>query len=239
MRITNSRKNELQQIINDTGLSLDDFDISGQNEIYEIRFTKNYFEFLIKKERANQYYSTYKTISSKASLAFQGGWEKMLPIYTKWLIDIKEDMNYEPKKLIKEERKFSTVIKKMSSRFIRIYNQANIAEQNNLSEICGLGYRKAFEILLKDYLIKKNPEEEHETIRTMMVSQCIAKYVTSDEIKLLSHRVFWLGNDHAHYTKKWNGKTLSDLKKLINLAVNWIEIHEELLRVQKEMPKRK
>lgn len=239
MRITNTRKSELKRSIKQIGLNESQFSFSGENEIYLIKSNDDYFDFDIKKESSDQYYAGYRTITSKSKIGFRGSWVKMKVIFEKWLNDIKVDIEHSPNPLKVEERTFSSLIKRMSSRFIKIYNQALIAEKNNLNEICGLGYRKAFEILLKDYLIKKNSTSEHEKIKIMPVSQCINSYVTSDEIKLLSHRVFWLGNDHAHYIKKWKGKSLKDLKKLIDLAINWIEIHEELLKVQKSMPKGK
>ena len=62
----------------------------------------------------------------------------------------------------------------------------------------------------------------------MPISSCINEYVTNDEIKLLAHRVLWLGNDHAHYLKKWKGKTLTDLKNLIELTIKWIVMKDEL-----------
>lgn len=239
MRITNKRKNELKKIIEEVGLQLSYFTLTGENENFYLKFNNDYFDFAIEKESSYQFYVSYKTVSSKDSTDSRVSWDKLKLLFTSWLKGIKEDIENAPKQLKVEERNFSPLIKKMSIRFTRIYNQALIAEENDLTEICGLGYRKAFEFLLKDYIIKKNLKSEHEKIKTMFVSQCIDNYVTSDEIKLLSHRVFWIGNDHAHYIKKWKGKTLSDLKKLINLAIKWIEIKEELLKVEKSMPKGK
>ena len=36
--------------------------------------------------------------------------------------------------------------------FLTIYNQSLSAEDNNLDQIAGIGYRKALEFLIKDYL---------------------------------------------------------------------------------------
>ena len=54
-----------------------------------------------------------------------------------------------PKKKI-----FSDTIKGVSSSFEEIYNQAYCAEQLSLNQICGTGYRKALEFLIKEYLIR-------------------------------------------------------------------------------------
>jgi hypothetical protein len=34
----------------------------------------------------------------------------------------------------------------------------------------------------------------------------------------------WLGNDETHYLRKWETKELTDLKKLIQLTVHWIQM---------------
>lgn len=121
---------------------------------------------------------------------------------------------------IKEE--FSIEIKEVSPNFIKIYNQAYFGEQSNLLEICGVGYRKALEFLLKDYLIILNPEKKENIIK-ITISNCISSYVDDIRIKTTASRAIWLGNDHTHYEKKWDNKNLEDLKTLIKLTIKWIE----------------
>lgn len=120
------------------------------------------------------------------------------------------------------QEKFSEHIEELSPYFIKIYNEAYFAEQNNLLEICGVGYRKALEFLIKDYLIKINPDKEEE-IKSILLGKCIKDFVQDSRIRETSKRAVWLGNDHTHYVKKWENKDLSDLKLLIKLSVNWIE----------------
>jgi hypothetical protein len=57
-----------------------------------------------------------------------------------------------------------------------IYTQAHAAEALELTEICGVGYRKALEFLIKDYLITKKPEKSDD-IRKMLLGGCIDSYV--------------------------------------------------------------
>ena len=45
---------------------------------------------------------------------------------------------------------FSERLKELSPKFIEIYQQSQIAEDAGLSELCGMGYRKALEFLVKD-----------------------------------------------------------------------------------------
>ncbi len=55
---------------------------------------------------------------------------------------------------------FEEPIEQISSDFCSIYEQAHKAEQFGLTEICGVGYRKALEFLIKDYLIRIRAAEK-------------------------------------------------------------------------------
>jgi hypothetical protein len=50
-----------------------------------------------------------------------------------------------------EKEIFPDVIEKLSPKISNIYNEAKEAEGRNLRDICGAGYRKALEFLIKDY----------------------------------------------------------------------------------------
>lgn len=127
-----------------------------------------------------------------------------------------------PKEIKKIE--YSESINKMSPNFIKIYNEAYSAEQNKLAVICGGGYRKALEFLIKDYLIKKTSDEVSKNeIEKEMLGICIDKRISDLNIKNVAKRATWLGNDEVHYLRKWENKDLEDLKKLIKLTVHWIE----------------
>ncbi|MGF6947535.1 hypothetical protein QF028_000028 [Neobacillus sp. B4I6] len=53
----------------------------------------------------------------------------------------------------KTKIKFQEEIQDISQQFVDVYNQASIAEQEGLHLICGVGYRKALEHLIKDFII--------------------------------------------------------------------------------------
>lgn len=48
-------------------------------------------------------------------------------------------------------KEFDSEIQEISPSFVKIYNQALAAEELNLSEIAGMGYRKSLEFLIKDF----------------------------------------------------------------------------------------
>ncbi len=132
-------------------------------------------------------------------------------------------------------KKFSETIKEISSSFELIFNEAFSAEQQNLSEVCGVGYRKALEFLIKDYLIFNN-EKEKTKIEKMQLGNCIKTYVNDNRIKTVAQRAAWIGNDETHYIRKWEGKNLGDLKKLIELTVHWIEMERLTESFEEDMP---
>lgn len=131
---------------------------------------------------------------------------------------------------------FSDNINTISPSFVSIYNEAEVAENNELFQICGVGYRKAFEFLIKDYLISKLPDKD-ESIKKKMLGSCISEYIDNKKIKTAAERAAWLGNDETHYTRKWLNKDLNDLKKLISLTVHWIEMEVLTNELENDMPK--
>ncbi|TOA14558.1 hypothetical protein CGK32_24025, partial [Vibrio parahaemolyticus] len=116
---------------------------------------------------------------------------------------------------------FDERISALSPSFVEIFNQSANAEESGLSEVCGMGYRKALEFLIKDYCVSSQPDDS-EKIRSMMLMQCINKYITDTNIKECATRAVWLGNDETHYQRKWKDKDIGDLKLLINLVVHWV-----------------
>ncbi len=125
-----------------------------------------------------------------------------------------------------EEVGFAETVRKISPAFVVIYNQANQAEQNGLDQVAGPGYRKALEHLVKDFLIDvhANEEDKKKHILGSFLGDCIKNYVDDPRLKAVATRAAWLGNDESHYLRKWTDKDLQDLKNLISMTVNWIDL---------------
>lgn len=132
------------------------------------------------------------------------------------------------------EQSFEDYIHDISPAFVSIYNEAYSSEQYKLFEICGVGYRKAFEFLIKDYCILNYPDKVDQ-IKNGRLGNCIQEYVKDEKIKMVSKRVTWLGNDQTHYVKKWAKKDLTDLKALIRLTLHWIGAEELTKTIKVEM----
>ena len=138
------------------------------------------------------------------------------------------------KTLPMKKEMFSDIIMSLSPSFESIYNQAYASEQMGLDSICGVGYRKALEFLVKDFAIKEEPAQE-EQIKKMPLQQCLSQYIKNAQIKPIVERAIWLGNDETHYVKKWETKDVNDLKGLISLSVYWIEAEIKSRSVLAEM----
>lgn len=139
---------------------------------------------------------------------------------------------------IPKEHEFPDEIRMTSDMFCKIYNESEAAEQSGLKNICGAGFRKALEFLIKDYLVN-NKKADEESIRKSFLSTCIKNYVDEGNIKACAERAAWLGNDETHYYRIWEDKDLKDLKNLIDLAVAWINLECVTRKTIEDMPKKK
>lgn len=111
-------------------------------------------------------------------------------------------------------------IEKFSQTFKEIYQQSQKAEAYNLNQIAGIGYRKSIEFLVKDFLIyvKKNEKIE---VSNLPLSQAINKLKNPSMISL-AKAATWIGNDETHYTRKYEDKDISDMKKYIRALSNYL-----------------
>ena len=117
---------------------------------------------------------------------------------------------------------FSKAIEQFSKRYCDVYRQAVKAENDGLTEICGMGYRKALEILIKDYAIKLQPEKEEQICKTML-KNCIEKYITEERVQGLAKGAAWLGNNETHYKHIDSPCDIEDMKRFIKSVETLIE----------------
>ena len=122
-----------------------------------------------------------------------------------------------------KEQEFSEYINENYSSFVKIYNQSLQAEHHLLNEIAGIGYRKALEFLIKDFLIFHESKDESK-VKSTPLGSCINTMIDNPQLKTVASRATWLGNDQTHYEQKYTDQDIDDLKRLIKLSVNWIEM---------------
>ncbi|MCU7195868.1 hypothetical protein [Turicibacter sanguinis] len=124
---------------------------------------------------------------------------------------------------------FDTVIRNVSPKFIQIYNESLHAETLGLFEVAGPGYRKAFEFLIKDYLIYLNPKNQND-VKADWLSNCI-KRLDYQPLTDVCERALWLGNDQTHYVPIYEEYNLNDLKDIIMTAVSWIVLSHRTQKI--------
>jgi hypothetical protein len=132
-------------------------------------------------------------------------------------------------------RVFDPVVVDLSPNFIQTYAQSSAAEDHGLTEIAGPGFRKALEFLIKDYAIQLNPQREVD-IKQGPLAQIITEYLPGDKLAVVSSRAVWLGNDETHYERRWIGKNLQDLKKLIDATAHFIAMERLVEDLPTDMP---
>lgn len=124
------------------------------------------------------------------------------------------------------------VLGTVSKEFIEIATQAKHAESAGLLHVCGPGYRKALEFLVKDFLINhtfKEDAEKQANVRKMALANVIASYITNERIRGLAARAAWIGNDETHYERVQGDHDLEDLKNLLHLTALYLaaELHAD------------
>lgn len=114
-----------------------------------------------------------------------------------------------------QEPDISENIINLSPIFAETFLQASIAEGKTLNQVSGIGFRKAFEYLVKDFASHQNPDRI-EDIRKNNVNNVIDMfYKEMPKLKELLHITRKIGNDETHYYREYNDIDVQDLKKLI------------------------
>lgn len=114
------------------------------------------------------------------------------------------------------------IIENFSEGFIRYYNQALRAEQAGDSELAAAGYRIALENLVKDYAINELQKPRDEVVRKKLFD-AIGDYLGERDLIATADVVRILGNDCAHYERRYPQHDLTLLKKYLGIFVRLVE----------------
>lgn len=123
----------------------------------------------------------------------------------------------------------------ISPEFKVIYEESKAAEAQGLNRICGGGYRRALEFLVKDYCNKLQLDQKNQ-IEKKMLGAVIEDHIDNARIKEMAKRAAWLGNDEVHYLRRWEDQDLADLKTLILLTVHFMEMERLAKQYESDMP---
>ncbi|MGB7202300.1 MAG: hypothetical protein WBD16_08515 [Pyrinomonadaceae bacterium] len=211
----------------------------GQNISIEIEYPdecplchKNIFPIFLtaiqSSERPNEIQTAFRCTSDECDSIFIGVYRESQS--SNYLLE-----ELRPKSTF--EASFEPTIKDLSPAFVKIYNQAIAAEAHDLDQIVGIGLRKAFEFLIKDFAIYLSPNDA-DAIKAKWLKNVIDEYIEDPNLKKVAERVTWLGNDETHYERLWSEKDLKDLKRLIHLSLNGIDTVIASAQYIEDMPKK-
>ena len=97
--------------------------------------------------------------------------------------------------------------------FFQIYEQAAEAESHGLDKLSGMAYRKALEILVKQYLIKQTPDEENAILNETLGKNINRIYF--EKIRVLAKAISWIGNDQTHAVQKHPDYNVPEMKRFM------------------------
>ncbi len=128
-------------------------------------------------------------------------------------------------------------IKDLFPQFYKIYIESVTAENHNLHEICGMGYRKAVESLVKQYAIELY-SDDIEKIQKETLMQTINRF-PSPKIVTLATAATWLGNDQVHLITQHPEYDIQELKSFISVLCSHIIAEKELEKATALLNKKK
>lgn len=109
-----------------------------------------------------------------------------------------------------------------SPRFVKMYRDAEFAEDNDSIDLAGIGYRASLEILLKDYALEFKLDSYEEIAQTTL-NNAISKYFRTDiDTQSAADVVRILGNDYAHWEQK-EDRDIEVLKSYLDIFVQIIK----------------
>jgi hypothetical protein len=130
--------------------------------------------------------------------------------------------------MVPKEPDVPVLVASISERFVEVYKQAEAAHSYQLDEVAGGGYRKALEVLVKDFLVVGNGRSEESVIKMTLADA--VKALPDEVVKNLAHFTKLLGNDETHYYRKWADRDIEDVKTYLIATItafNLYLLHQE------------
>lgn len=113
-------------------------------------------------------------------------------------------------------------LENLSPRFIDSYNQSLRAEAIKDFELAAIGYRHAVECLIKDYAIIELKKDHEEVVGKKLIN-AIGEYLGEKELVATADVIRILGNDYAHYERKYPQHDFELLKSYMQIFIGLIE----------------
>lgn len=118
-----------------------------------------------------------------------------------------------------DHKDFAKELKKISERFVEVYEQALISETYDLDEIASIGFKKSIKILIIDYLINFRKENRMEILKLSLKD--IIKKIPDSKIVDLAMSFNW--SKYVESNDSFLGKKdIEDMKKFIDVFSKFI-----------------
>lgn len=123
---------------------------------------------------------------------------------------------------VKLENNLPGLVNKTFPAFKEIYEQSLEGEAQGLDQIAGIGYRKAIEFLIKEYVIHKQPENE-DNVKSKFLGKVIDENLSEfPKIQTLAKAAVWIGNDETHFVRVHKDKDIQDMKDFLTATALFI-----------------
>ena len=112
-------------------------------------------------------------------------------------------------------------LNKLSPRFIDMYNQALLCESSGNIELAAIGYRASLEILVKDYAVVECGIER-DVVKNKSLFASIEEYLGNKDLITSADVIRTLGNDYAHYERKYPEHDFEILKEYMEIFIHLV-----------------
>lgn len=132
---------------------------------------------------------------------------------------------------LSSKQTFSETFQKKFPQFVEIYEQSQSAEDQELNLIAGMGYRKAVEFLVTDYLLqfvdKSIVTDDWINNPSTTFNQKINK-IQDNRIKSVAKAISWIGNDETHTIRRNPDYDITNMKQFIRALISLIEYEQTI-----------
>ena len=244
MKFNQREKIEIAKIVAELGVPMTlkedvdslDFDFAYDKSIQSIL-----------KKTHEGYTADFVDSNGRSQRTSSRDWNAFIKWISSWLTQIKQDNPYE---IIRKE-----TIDSLSKNFYEIFQEAEIIHELGFQKSSGMIFRKALEILVKDFLKRLLPEKYHEMILEKTIGGLIYEFYNKGDNELIVssktkyeeikgqleliaplfksiNNTFKIGNDFSHYERKLKDFTPSDMKRNLLKIVEYIDYRTEELNLK-------
>ncbi len=116
----------------------------------------------------------------------------------------------------------NSILLDVSPKFVDAYSQALKCELRGDIELAAVGFRHAIECLIKDFAIKELGIPREEVVKKSLCD-AISVYLGEHDLVAIADVVRILGNDYAHYERKYPECDFQQLKQYVEIFVHLVE----------------